>query len=71
MAELDASIDFRDSIPSTNANIDIIASDLQKTNFTSLPLQFRGRTEIDLLGDDPDNLNGTAKFSNLTVRHYR
>lgn len=67
MAELDASIDFRDSIPSTNANIDIIASDLQKTNFTSLPLQFRGRTEIDLLGDDPDNLNGTAKFSNLTV----
>lgn len=67
MAELDASIDFRDSIPSTFATIDIISSDLQKTNFTSLPLQFRGRTEIDLLGDDPDNLNGTANFSNLTV----
>ena len=67
MAELDASIDFRDSIPSTIATIDIISSDLQKTNFTSLPLQFRGRTEIDLLGNDPDNLNGTAKFSNLTV----
>ena len=67
MAELDAAIDLRDSIPQTFANIDIISSDLQKINFTSLPLQFRGRTEIDLLGDDPDNLNGTAKFSNLTV----
>ena len=67
MAELDADIDFRDSIPKTIAQIDIISSDLQKTNFTSLPLQFRGRMEIDLLGDDPDNLNGTAKFSNLTV----
>jgi len=67
LAEMDAAIDFRDSIPQTFATIDIISSDLQKTNFTSLPLQFRGRTEIDLLGDDPDNLNGTAKFSNLTV----
>lgn len=67
MAELDAAIDFRDSIPQTFANIDVISSDLQKINFTSLPLQFKGRTEIDLLGDDPDNLNGSAKFSNLTV----
>ena len=67
MAELDAAIDFRDSIPQTFANLDIISSDLQQTNFTALPLQFKGRTEIDLLGDDPDNLNGTAKFSNLTI----
>lgn len=67
LAELDAVIDFRESTPQTFASIDIISSDLQKTNFTTLPLQFRGRTEIDLLGNDPDNLNGTAKFSNLTV----
>ncbi|MFM1794217.1 MAG: hypothetical protein RL642_602, partial [Bacteroidota bacterium] len=70
MAELDAMIDLRDTIPQTFATIDIISSDLQKINITSLPLQFKGRTEIDLLGDDPDNLNGTAKFSNLTVYRH-
>ena len=67
MAELHAAIDFRDSIPRTLADAEIFSSDLQKINFTTLPLKFKGRTEIDLVGDNPDNLNGTAKFSDLTV----
>lgn len=67
MAKLQAVVDFNDSIPRTLAEAEVFSSDLQKINLTSLPLQFNGKAEIDLVGDDPDNLNGIAKFSNLTV----
>ena len=67
MAKLQAVVDFNESIPRTLAEAEVFSSDLQKINLTSLPLQFNGKAEIDLVGDDPDNLNGIAKFSNLTV----
>ena len=67
IAKLQAVVDFNDSIPRTLAEAEVFSSDLQKINLTSLPLQFNGKAEIDLVGDDPDNLNGIAKFSKLTV----
>ncbi len=67
IAKLQAIVDFNDSIPRTLAEAEVFSSDLQKINLTSLPLQFNGKAEIDLVGDDPDNLNGIAKFSKLTV----
>ena len=67
IAKLQAFVDFNDSIPKTLAEAEVFFSDLKKINLTSLPLQFNGKAEIDLVGNDPDNLNGIAKFSNLTV----
>jgi hypothetical protein len=67
MAKLQAVVDFNDSIPRTLAEAEVFFSDLQKINLTALPLQFNGKAEIDLVGNDPDNLNGVANFSNLTV----
>ena len=67
IAKLQAVVDFNDSIPRTLAEAEVFSSDLQKINLTSIPLLFNGKAEIDLVGDDPDNLNGIAKFSKLTV----
>jgi len=63
-----ANVDLSDSIPFTTAEIELFSSDLQAIRLTDLPLKFSGKAEVDLKGNQPDNLNGEARFSELIIK---
>ncbi|MEY3433166.1 MAG: hypothetical protein RL131_1102, partial [Bacteroidota bacterium] len=67
LASLMAKIDYNDSLPRSLIDAQVHLADLQQMKVTKLPLQFSGKTKIDITGNNPDNINGTAKLNDFTV----
>ena len=63
-----ANVDLTDSIPFTTAEVEIFSSNLKAIGLTDLPIEFSGKAEVDLKGNEPDNLNGEARFSELVFK---
>jgi autotransporter translocation and assembly factor TamB len=67
IAALSASIDLRGKQPKSLAKAEVYASDLRSIKFTALPLEFTGKALIDITGDNPDNINGSVRFDDITI----
>lgn len=67
IAALSARINLSGKMPRSVVNAQIHMSDLSALQFTSMPLGFSGKSQMDLVGNDPDNINGAAWFTDLTV----
>lgn len=67
VAALSTSINLGGKMPRTVVDAQIHLSNLKALNLTSMPLTFSGKTQMDLIGNNPDNINGIARFTNLSV----
>ncbi|MEY3576989.1 MAG: hypothetical protein RL394_572, partial [Bacteroidota bacterium] len=67
IAVLSSRINLAGKIPRTIVDAQIHLSDLKALNLTSMPLTFSGKTQMDLTGNNPDNINGIARFTDLSV----
>lgn len=67
IAALSTRINLSGNMPRTIVDAQIHLSDLKALNLTSMPLTFSGKTQMDLTGNDPDNINGIARFTDLSV----
>ena len=67
IAALSTRINLNGKMPRIIVDAQIHLSDLQALKLTSMPLTFSGKTQMDFLGNDPDNINGIARFTNLSV----
>ena len=67
IAALSTRINLGGKMPRIIVDAQIHLSDLQALKLTSMPLTFSGKTQMDFLGNDPDNINGIARFTNLSV----
>ena len=67
VAALTTRITLGGKMPRTIVDAQIHLSDLKALNLTSMPLTFSGKTQMDLVGNNPDNINGIARFTNLSV----
>ena len=67
IAALSARINLSGKMPITIVDAQIHLSDLKALNLSSMPLTFSGKTKMDLTGNDPDNINGIAFFTDLSV----
>jgi len=67
IAALSTRINLGGKMPRTTVDAQIHLSDLKALNLTSMPLTFSGKTQMDLTGNNPDNVNGIARFTDLSV----
>jgi len=67
IAALSVQINLAEKMPRTIVDAQIHLSDLKALNLTSMPLTFSGKTQMDLTGNNPDNINGIAHFTDLSV----
>jgi hypothetical protein len=67
IATLSASIDLREELPKSNIAAEVYASDLKEIKLTALPLEFTGKAQLDFIGNTLDNINGNARFKDLTL----
>jgi len=62
IAALSTRINLSDKMPRTIVDAQIHLSDLKALNLISMPLTFSGKTQMDLTGNDPDNIKWHRPF---------
>lgn len=66
-ASIAARIRLDSSLPHTIIDAVVHDADLKQLKLSKSPLQFTGRTKIDINGDKADNLTGNALFKNISL----
>lgn len=67
IATLSSRIDLSGKIPSSVVDAQVHFSDLKGLQLTNLSFGFSGKSHLDIVGSNPDNISGVARFADLTV----